>query len=165
MCAARQFDVSRADYSQAKREREAQRARKQREKAEKRMHKREMGPGRVEITTAEAVVGVMPSIEEAERNMQARAASPQAGHTIPCRLFVGGLSWDTGEQSLRTAFGAYGAVADAFVVTDRNSGQSRGFGFVTYADRRDATKAIEMLNGAELDGRRIVVNVATDRPR
>jgi hypothetical protein len=157
--------VSRADYSQGKREREAQRARKQRDKAERRMQRREQGPGRVEITTAAAVVGVMPSIEEAERAMQARAASPGAGHTIPCRLFVGGLSWDTGEASLRAAFGVHGAIADAFVVTDRSTGQSRGFGFVTYEDRRDATKAIDQLNGSDLDGRRIVVNVATDRPR
>ena len=59
----------------------------------------------------------------------------------------------------------FGKVSDAAVVTDRDTGKSRGFGFVTMADRKDAAKAIDEMNGAELDGRAIVVNMATERRR
>jgi RNA recognition motif-containing protein len=81
------------------------------------------------------------------------------------RLFVGGLSWNTTERDLREAFAKYGVVSDAVVMTDRDSGKSRGFGFVTMENRKDGAKAIEGLNGSELDDRKIVVNAATDRAR
>ena len=79
------------------------------------------------------------------------------------KLFVGSLSWDTTGAALEEAFKAYGEVEEAIIVKDRDSGQSRGFGFVTMANRKDAPKAIEALHDSELDGRRIVVNVATER--
>jgi RNA recognition motif-containing protein len=81
------------------------------------------------------------------------------------KLFVGSLSWDTGDQQLRDAFAAYGEVTEAVVITDRNSGRSRGFGFVTYEDDEVADKAIAGLNNTELDGRTIRVDVAQQKER
>jgi len=81
------------------------------------------------------------------------------------KLFVGGLSWNTTNSELQQAFEAYGAVAEAKVVTDRETGRSRGFGFVTFDDEQNATRAIEELNGSTLDGRTIRVDKANDRPR
>ncbi len=81
------------------------------------------------------------------------------------RLFVGGLSWDTDDDALRSAFEPHGEVKEAKVITDRDTGRSRGFGFVTYGSREDAAKAIEQMNGAELDGRRLRVDAAQERQR
>ena len=78
---------------------------------------------------------------------------------------MGGLGTSITEADLRQAFLAYGPIADAVVLTDRATGQSRGFGFVTMENRKDAGNAVQALDGAEINGRRIVVNVATDRPR
>lgn len=79
------------------------------------------------------------------------------------KLFVGGLSWDTNDQGLRAAFERFGAVMEAKVIEDRDSGRSRGFGFVTFADAAVGTSAIAAMNGAELDGRVLNVNEAQDR--
>jgi len=81
------------------------------------------------------------------------------------KLFVGGISWNTGDAELRQAFEAFGEVLEATVVTDRQTGRSRGFGFVSFADDESATKALSELDGAELDGRNIRVNEAHDKPR
>ncbi|HEY8073261.1 MAG TPA: RNA-binding protein [Labilithrix sp.] len=81
------------------------------------------------------------------------------------RLYVGNLSYDTDTETLRSAFAASGEVTDAHVVTDRESGRSRGFGFVTMATPELAKKAIEEMNGAVVDGRAIRVNEAEERPR
>ena len=81
------------------------------------------------------------------------------------KLFVGSLSWGTTNDSLRAAFEEHGEVTDAVVVTDRETGRSRGFGFVTFASPNDARKALEAMNGAELDGRRLNVDVAQERRR
>ncbi|MDR3143681.1 MAG: RNA-binding protein [Puniceicoccales bacterium] len=78
-------------------------------------------------------------------------------------IYVGNLSYDTSELSLRTAFEVHGIVAKARVVTDKISGRSRGFGFVEMPDAQEATRAIEALNGSELDGMVLTVNEA--RPR
>jgi len=79
------------------------------------------------------------------------------------KLFIGGLSWDTTEESMRTAFEEYGEVVEARVITDRDTGRSRGFGFLTFANREDAQKAIEQMNGQALDGREIRVDEAKER--
>ncbi|MBK8262103.1 MAG: RNA-binding protein [Nannocystis sp.] len=84
---------------------------------------------------------------------------------MPSRLFVGGLSQSTSTLDLRTMFETFGPVDDAIVVTDRDMGESRGFGFVTMADRRDAAIATRELSGREVDGRTLVVRPATDRTR
>ena len=78
-------------------------------------------------------------------------------------LFVGNLSFDTTDSDLLTTFGAYGSVERASVVRDRDSGQSRGFGFVEMTNSAEATEAMSALNGQDLHGRAINVNEA--RPR
>jgi len=79
------------------------------------------------------------------------------------KLFVGGLSWDTDDTGLRDAFQPFGDVREAKVITDRDTGRSRGFGFVTYANDSEAGAAIEAMNGAMLDGRSLRVDSAQDR--
>ncbi|MFA6338782.1 MAG: RNA-binding protein [Candidatus Paceibacterota bacterium] len=83
------------------------------------------------------------------------------------KLYVGGLAWATTNDSLKQAFAQYGEVEDVQVITDKMTGKSRGFGFVTMVDDGAAEQAIQTLNGAELDGRNITVNEArpkSDRP-
>ncbi|OIP38201.1 MAG: RNA-binding protein [Deltaproteobacteria bacterium CG2_30_63_29] len=79
------------------------------------------------------------------------------------KLFVGGLSWGTDDGSLRKAFEEFGEVSEAKVITDRDSGRSRGFGFVTFEEPAAAESAISALDGQELDGRAIRVNVAEEK--
>jgi cold-inducible RNA-binding protein len=81
------------------------------------------------------------------------------------KLFVGSLSWDTHDEGLRTAFSAHGEISEAVVITDRDTGRSRGFGFVTFDDDEAADKAVAALNGTELDGRTIRVDVAQAKQR
>lgn len=81
------------------------------------------------------------------------------------KLFVGSLSWDTSEDGLRQAFERFGEVLDAKIITDRDTGRSRGFGFVTFAEGEDGTKAISEMDGTELDGRTIKVNEAQEKSR
>jgi hypothetical protein len=157
--------MSRGTYSFGKRQRENAKARKKREKAERRARRREDGPEEPEIVTQDDIVGDLPTIAEAMEAIENPEPGDRAGGGVPCRLFVGSLSWDTTNDSLRKAFEKFGPVADAMIVTDRDTGRSRGFGFVTMADRKDAQRAIKDLDDSELDGRRIVVNVATERQR
>ena len=79
------------------------------------------------------------------------------------KLFVGGLSWDTSDHSLREAFERFGPVIESKVITDRDTGRSRGFGFVTFDQAGDADAAISEMDGRELDGRSVRVNEAQDR--
>ena len=153
------------DYSQGKRQREQQQARKQQDKEHRRAMRRERGPAPPEIVSAASVTGHMPSTEEAMRAIERRAAAPRAVASIPCRLFVGGLGTSITEAHLREAFSPFGEIADCVGMVDRTTGQSRGFGFVTMQNRKDASAAIEALDGSEVEGRRIGVNVATDRTR
>ena len=78
-------------------------------------------------------------------------------------IYVGNLSYNTTETELRTAFEAHGEVSSAAVISDRDSGQSKGFGFVEMSDDEKAKEAITALDGSDLDGRQIKVNEA--RPR
>jgi len=83
------------------------------------------------------------------------------------KLYIGNLSYNTTEESLRDAFAQAGAVVSTSVIMDRMTGRSRGFGFVEMEDG-DAQAAIDMWNGKDLDGRELVVNEARpleDRPR
>jgi heterogeneous nuclear ribonucleoprotein A1/A3 len=79
------------------------------------------------------------------------------------KLFVGGISWNTSEEGLREAFAQYGEVTEATIVTDRQTGRSRGFGFVTFADDASADSARDGLDGTSLDGRTIKVDEARER--
>ncbi len=76
------------------------------------------------------------------------------------KLFIGSLSFSTSSDRLREAFARIGAVESASVVTDRDTGRSRGFGFVEMATSEEANDAVARLNGTELDGRRIKVELA-----
>ena len=79
------------------------------------------------------------------------------------KLFVGGIPWATTSDDLQALFSQHGTVASATVITDKMTGRSRGFGFVEMGSDADADAAISKLNGAELDGRKIVVSEA--RPK
>ncbi len=79
------------------------------------------------------------------------------------KLYIGNLSWGTTTEDLKAHFEQFGSVSDAIVITDRQSGRSRGFGFVTMDDSAEATKALEECNGIELDGRAIKCSEATPR--
>jgi RNA recognition motif-containing protein len=79
------------------------------------------------------------------------------------KLFVGNLSFNTTENDLQDAFAAFGTVTEANLMTDRQTGRARGFGFVTMSTPEEAQKAVEGLNGKSVDGRALTVNVA--RPR
>ncbi len=81
------------------------------------------------------------------------------------RLYVGNLSFSSTSETVREAFARIGEVTDVHIVTDRTSGQSRGFGFVTMGSPAEAQKAIESMNGANLDGRPLRVNEAEERPQ
>jgi RNA recognition motif-containing protein len=81
------------------------------------------------------------------------------------KIYVGNLSYRTTEQTLTTAFSQYGEVASTVVIKDRYTDQSKGFGFVEMADAEAANTAIAALNGQELDGRQVRVNIAEDKPR
>ena len=78
-------------------------------------------------------------------------------------IYVGNLSFDETEGSLETAFAAHGEVTSARIITDRETGRSRGFGFVEMADQTQAQAAIAALNGTSVNGRELTVNEA--RPR
>jgi cold-inducible RNA-binding protein len=80
------------------------------------------------------------------------------------KLFVGNLSFRTTQEELLNAFAPYGTVESVNLLTDRMTGQSRGFGFVEMADRTEAQNAINALNGAELNGRAMNVNEARPKP-
>eukprot|EP00189_Rhodosorus_marinus_P012801 CAMPEP_0184738282 /NCGR_PEP_ID=MMETSP0315-20130426/973_1 /TAXON_ID=101924 /ORGANISM="Rhodosorus marinus, Strain UTEX LB 2760" /LENGTH=138 /DNA_ID=CAMNT_0027205929 /DNA_START=142 /DNA_END=558 /DNA_ORIENTATION=+ len=79
------------------------------------------------------------------------------------KLFVGGISWATNDEMLREAFASYGSVLDAKVIYDRDTGRSRGFGFVTFEEDGDAEEAMVSMDGEEFDGRVIRVNEAKER--
>jgi len=83
--------------------------------------------------------------------------------SIVKNIFVGNLSFGTTEDSVRTLFAEYGAIERVSVVTDRDTGRSRGFAFVEMGNNSEANRAIEALNGRELDGRALKVNEA--RPK
>ena len=80
------------------------------------------------------------------------------------RLYVGNLSFDSSEDDVRNAFSAFGEVTSTHMVTDRDTGRPRGFGFVEMADAAQADAAIAGLNGTDLGGRDLTVNEARPRP-
>jgi cold-inducible RNA-binding protein len=79
------------------------------------------------------------------------------------KLFVGGLSWGTTDDGLHQAFARFGDIVEAKVITDRETGRSRGFGFVTFASDEGAISAVNEMNGTQLDGRTIRVNEAENQ--
>ena len=79
------------------------------------------------------------------------------------KIFVGGLNWDATDDDLRETFGECGAITDAVVVNDRDTGRSRGFGFVTYSSDEEAKAAVEKFDGQDFMGRKLTVNEARQR--
>jgi cold-inducible RNA-binding protein len=79
-------------------------------------------------------------------------------------LFVGNLNFQTADAELQALFEPFGEITRVQVMTDRDTGRSRGFGFVEMANEEEATKAIQALNGKELDGRALNVNEARPKP-
>ncbi|KAK2665325.1 hypothetical protein Ddye_003899 [Dipteronia dyeriana] len=86
-----------------------------------------------------------------------------ASADVEFRCFVGGLAWATTDISLQEAFSAYGDILESKIINDRETGRSRGFGFVTFRDEKSMREAIEGMNGQNLDGRNITVNEAQSR--
>ncbi|MBI1354752.1 MAG: RNA-binding protein [Acidobacteria bacterium] len=80
------------------------------------------------------------------------------------RVYVGNLAFSATEQDVRAAFEAHGSVESVHLVSDRDTGQMRGFGFVEFNDAGEAQRAIDALNGQDMDGRALVVNEARPRP-
>ncbi|KAI0911666.1 hypothetical protein F4824DRAFT_127643 [Ustulina deusta] len=78
------------------------------------------------------------------------------------KLFIGGLAWHTEETTLRQKFEEFGPIEEAVVVKDRDTGRSRGFGFIRYTSEADADRAIASMNNVEFDGREIRVDKASD---
>ena len=151
-----------------KRRREAEKQRKKKEKAERARQRRAEGGG-VEIASLEDLqpAAVNAEVEKVMANGRTVIAGEEqlVGGTSgpPVRLFVGGLSFDTTPDDLKELFGTIGIVVDAMVVYDRDTGDPRGFGFVTMGDRKLASKAMRELSGHELQGRNIRVDMATER--
>ncbi len=148
-------------YSGGKRQREADRERQKRDKADRLRRNRSMRPqgvGAEVVSTQEALPEV--KLEDIVLGVPPR---PKRGSVGPVKLFVGGLSWDTTSDGLRTAFAKFGPIVEATVIPDRETGRSRGFGFVTFESNRDADEAVKQMSGAELDGRTLKVNRAEAR--
>ncbi|CAN4109359.1 unnamed protein product [Withania somnifera] len=111
---------------------------------------------------------IRQAVSKQHINHEISPSKPSVFQFIRCmssKLFVGGISWNTNDTTLQEAFSKYGEVIEARVIYDRESGRSRGFGFVTFSGSDDASAAIQALDGQELDGRRIRVNIANDRTR
>lgn len=81
------------------------------------------------------------------------------------KIFVANLNFNLQEESLKEIFEAHGTVDSARIITDRNSGRSKGFGFVEMPNDDEATSAIEALNNAEVEGRNLVVKESEERPQ
>jgi len=157
-------------FTGGKREREANRARRKRDKVERLRQNREQGgnPSSGDDPSADPAAdpllldayGVaLPPVDLADVVIGV-AARPKREPLTPAKLFVGGLSRDTTTEDLQVAFSNFGKVIDAVVINDRNTGRSRGFGFVTYEKHAEADEAIKQLHGRELDGRPLKVNRA-----
>ena len=80
------------------------------------------------------------------------------------KIFVGGLSWGTKEENMERLFSEIGPLASVKIIKDRNTGRSKGFGFVEFLHTGDADLAIEKLDGIELDGRNLKISMAQEKP-
>jgi RNA recognition motif-containing protein len=149
-------------YTGGKRQREADRDRRKKAKEDRLRQNRERSAheplGNSELGDLTTAVN-LPEVK-LEDVVISVAARPKTESLGPSKLFIGGLSWDTTTEDLRTAFSNFGTIVDAVVISDRTTGRSRGFGFVTFEKRLDADEAVKQMNGRELDGRALKVNRA-----
>jgi len=158
--------VSRA-FTGGKRNREASRDLKKRQKEERLRRNRELRASGIEPDAmgASAVSGAaaLPEVKLEDVVISVASQSRRADFG-PTKLFVGGLALATTAADLRTFFSRFGEVADAVIVANRATGQSRGFGFVSYRNADAADKAIKGSNCVDLDGHFLKVNRAEARP-
>jgi hypothetical protein len=153
-------------YSGGKRNREASRDQRKKEKEARLRHNRELRARGLDPDLSEMAEAPAPLPEvKLEDIVIGVASQPRRQGFGPVKLFVGGLSPETTAAELRVAFAKFGELVDVAVVSDRATNRSRGFGFVTYAQSTAADAAIKELNGTELDGGRIRVNRADDTRR
>lgn len=158
--------MSKNDYNQRRKQREADKARKKRDKAERRRRNKLDAESGTPVASKEELESELMWGDDADEDLlgaprASRGKGKRAGP--PAKLFVGGLSWDTTNETLEAFFKKAGEVVEAIVIKDRETGRSRGFGFVTMTDKKTAQHAMVELDGEELDGRRIRVNEATER--
>jgi hypothetical protein len=147
--------------SGGKRLREAARDQKKKDKAERIQRNRaQRAQGSGHSSELYVAAEKLPEVKLEDINISGVAPRGPKGSYGPTKLFVGGLSWDTGDEQLREAFLRFGPLQEATIVTDRASGRSRGFGFVTFEKPIDAAAALKQMNGADLDGRTLRVNAA-----
>jgi RNA recognition motif-containing protein len=149
-------------YASGKRDREARRDQKNQDKQARLQRNRELRARGIDPMIGESTA---PAQEVALEDISPSGTAPRATgrRSMPMRLFVGGLSWETTDADLRAAFEKLGEVSEAVVILDRATGRSRGFGFVTYVDAADGQRATRELHGTELDGRPIKVSTAESR--
>lgn len=152
-------------YSGGKRNREAARDLRKKEKEQRLRRNRELRARGIDPDIGDAAEAAAPLPEVKLEDVVIGVPSrPRREGFGPVKLFVGSLSMDTTTADLRTAFAKFGELVDVAVISERATNQSRGFGFVTYASSAAAETAIKEMNGAELDGRTIKVNRA-EEPR
>lgn len=159
--------MSRA-FSGGKRNREAARDQKKKQKVERLQRNRDLRARGIDpdVTNPDEALAGVVSLPEVKLEDVVISVAPQSRRSDfgPVKLFVGGLGLSTTEGALRTFFSRFGELAEAIVVSDRSTGQSRGFGFVSYVNFSDADQAIRGANGAELEGHSLTVNRAQARP-
>ncbi len=129
---------------------------------------RKGGAGRIKVKRAEALTADILlsfiAIEFLAWAVAAATGTDPSSKETSMNIYVGNLSFNVTEEDLRGAFQAFGAVEKAAIITDKMSGQPRGFGFVEMPNKDEAVKAIAGLNGKDLKGRNIKVNEAQPRP-
>ena len=157
-------------YTGGKRNREASRDLRKKEKEDRLRRNRELrargiDPDMQDSESSGELAEVAPLPEVKLEDVVIGVASrPRRGDFGPTKLFIGGLSSETTTEDLRASFAKFGEIIDVIVIADRATSQSRGFGFVTYSSSTVAETAIKEMNGVELDGRTLKVNRAETRP-
>lgn len=154
-------------FSGGKRNREANRDLKKRQKEERLRRNRELrargfDPDMMDMSAAPGNAG-LPEVK-LEDVVISVAPRPRQVDFGPTKVFVGGLGPTTTVADLRTFFSRFGELVDVVIIPNRSTGQSRGFGFVSYRNAAAADEAIKQMNGVELEGRPLQVNRAETRP-
>jgi hypothetical protein len=154
-------------FSGGKRTREANRDLKKRQKEERLRRNRELRARGIDPDTMDVPASpddaALPEVK-LEDVVISVAPRPRQADFGPTKLFVGGFGPSTTVADLRTFFSKFGELVEVVIVSNRSSGQSRGFGFVSYHSAAAAEEAIKNMNGFELDGRPLRVNRAEARP-
>jgi hypothetical protein len=151
-------------FTGGKRNREASRDLKKKQKEERLRRNRALRASGVDPDLTDIAEPEAPLPEVKLEDIVIGVPSQPRSEGFAVKLFVGGLSSDTTSADLRASFAKFGELVDVAVINERATNQSRGFGFVTYATSTAAEAAIKEMNGAELDGRTIKVNRA-EEPR